>query len=347
MIEQARENYAYKGHMDAFTIQEIEEAVQSEASTDLVPVVPQEVSLDRATHTGMIFTSAARYEESAAEPRELGWRTGNNRCFAANGKTPLENAHGWFIDRPDEDEMFPDDYRLCEAMEILVEQGQAIECEVVYLDKDGKNPHNVPSWKLSIASLFVVCEGVPSKSEMGGDARCRWGVAYGWDPNGNRSRLRFHCFVKELMDAGYDGVFKVSLSGLITDRAIKALKAQDDVLKFVDTLRGEPLPYYAYAIPLGCSIKTMTAGSEKTSEVYYPIPLVPGLSRKNAEATIAYLDNVAISARQVSILENNGRVDQCIEWSVKESARILAGKDDESALLPPRELSSVDINVPF
>lgn len=356
MINEARERNVHKAHEAAFTIQEVEEG-QGNPETALTVVNSQEVSLVQALHTTTVFAGPQRRrggEESSNPPRRLTWCTGNNNMFAANGKTPLEAARGWFIDRPDEDEMFPDDYELMDAMETLCELGLAREVQVEHSDESGGKNRRVPSWQIYEPSLFVVCEGIPSKAEMERDNCDRWGVAYGWQPGeGGRSQLKFHCFVKELMNNGYNGLFIASFSSFCTPPAIAALKAHEYVLRFVDKLRAkagdtQPVPFYAYALPIKPSVKTKTAGQgDKSREIYYPIPGIPRLTERDPEAALAYLASMAITEEQASILEYNGRVEQAVEWSVRESARIIAGRDNEQASEEPKEKSSVDDDRPF
>lgn len=350
MINKAQERNVHKGHEAAYTIAEAETAVAVVESQAL------EVSLNHALHIDKAFASVAQRREGdeSTAPRSLSWCTGNNPMFGSNGKTPLPAARGFFIDRPDEDEMFPDDYDLLDAMEQLVEQNKAREVVVEHYDKQGK-PNRVPSWELYDVSLFVVCEGVPSKAEMERDNNDRWGIAYGWQPGiGGRSQVRFHCFIKELMDAGYNGLFIAGFSSFCTTKAIMALKAHDYVLRFADNLRAkagdkEPVPFYAYALPIKCSTKTLTAGEEgKSREVYYPVPAIPRLSERDPEASLAYLAGMAITEDQARVLECNGRVEQSVLWSVRESARILAGKDGNATEEAPVNTAPIsDINPPF
>jgi len=317
----------------------------------IIPAPGAEESLHSALHINTHFGSQAQYGGAdTTMARRLTWLTGNNDCFAANGKTPLPAARGWYIDKPDDDELYPDDFALLDAMEALVEQGLAAECVVSHPDETGK-PRKVPSWHLPVASLFVVCQGIPSKSEMLNDPGARWGVAFaGWQTGGVKSTLIFSCFVKELMDAGYSGPFTARFSSYTTDKALSCLKAQEYILKFVDTLRNkageaEPIAYYAYALPITCSSKTITAGKEvgKTREVYYPVPAIPRLSQRDPEAALAYLASHAITEDQAFVLEHDGRVERTIEWSVKTSQRLTAGEVIED----PGMVNLSDNEAPF
>jgi hypothetical protein len=309
--------------------------ITEEADTALTPVQGREVSLSNALHVGRTFATSAIYGDDEPAPRRMTWATGNNDAFAMNGKQALPRARGWIIDQPDEDKgLYPDDYALLDAMELLCEQGKAAPCLVVHQDEQGK-PRRVPSWSLPVASLFVVCQGVPSKSVMLADPTERWGIAYtGWR-NGEKSTLSMQFFVKELLDVGYHGSFFASFSAYLTDKALACLKAHEYVLRFADALRqraGEDTPsaYYAYALPVVCSAVTMTAGKEagKTTEIYYPVPRIPRLALRNPEEGIAYLDSIAITMEQAMLLESEGRIERVIAWSVEKPKKGEAGNDD-------------------
>jgi len=316
---------------------EVTEPADNQAGTALVEAQPGEVSIAHALHVNTRFAAPAyRGGAETGAARRLTWLTGNNQCFAANGKQALPPGKGWIIDQPDEEAgLLPDDYELIDAMESLCEQGKAAPCIVVHPDKGG--PRRVSSWALPVASLFVICQGIPSKSEMSRDPQSRWGVAYGWNPATNRSELSFQCFMKELWEAGYAGVFMAKFSGMVTDRMLTTLKAQEYVLDFADRLRAKagedrPVAYYAYALPIACSQRTLTAGREgQSTEVYYPVPLIPRLSQRDAEPGLAYLENVAITEEQAALLEADNRVERTVQWSVEKSRRIAGGVSDEAA----------------
>jgi hypothetical protein len=334
-----------------------------EETKDIVIAAPTGVSLGQALHMNTRFATAAQYGAGgdAGDARWLTWATGNNEKFDKKGRTPLANARGWIIDRPDDDEVFPDDYALMDAMELLVEQGLAQECMVSHNDENGK-PRKVASWHMPVASLFIVCQGIPSKSEMLADPSCRWGVAYtGWK-QGSKSFIVFNCFVKELMDAGYNGIFRVKFSSFLTDKALACLKAQEYVLKFVDGLRAhagnnEPVAWYAYAQPITCSTKTITAGKEvgKTKELYYPVPAIPRLSQRDPQAAIDYLARMAITENQAFIVEEDGRVERTVEWSIKASqpnageAALYSSDDDAGDVgnYEPVDIDGKPVKAPF
>lgn len=316
-----------------------------EETTDIVLATPTGVSLGAALHDRLVF--AGKLHQSSpddSEARWLSWATGNQESFAANGKTPLPAARGWYIDCPGDDK-FPDDFALEEAMAILCEQGLASECVVVRQDKDTKAPRKVPSWHMQMASLFVVCEGVPSKTEMDSDPHERWGVAYSAYSNGVKSSLAFYVYIKELMDAGYPGLFHCQFSAFLTVPMLKVLRShQDYTLRFAEMLRGEnniagDLAYYSYALPVRCSTGTITARNKDglSKELYYPIPSVPLLSVRtpqHEEVSLGYLASMAITDQQAAILEANGRVERIVEWSINRSQRLTAGEEiDDNSMI--------------
>lgn len=332
------------------------EEVKEEASTALVPMGSQEIG--EILGTRHPFVSAVQFSGSGRPPtRRLTWLTGNSDLFAANGKTQLEPAKGLFLDKPDEEDMSPYDYELWDAMEELCERGQAREIVVSYIDEKTKAPRKTPSWQFLDPSLFVVCQGVPTKTEMDKDNRCRWGIAYAW-PQGAKSRLSFHCFVQQLMKVGYNGAFIASFSSYVTTEILKILYNyhQEYVLHFVDENRGDlgitfAIPYYYLTLTLRVSTKTITAGSEegKTRQVYYPVAVIPRLSMRNLTATLAFLASARITDEQAMILECDGFVEECADWSVKETRRILEGRDFDADVAPASDGTIVldDKDSPF
>lgn len=355
MIEKALENNVHKGHQEAYTIAEVEVSTE----TALVAVKDQEVDMAtrEALLDGRIFASSARLGASERPPlRSLTWLTGNNNAYEPGGKVSMEPASGLHLDMPDEDEMSPWDYELMDAMELLCEQGYAKECMVDYIDEKTKVPRKTASWKLINPSLFIVCQGIPSRAEMDKELSCRWGVAYAWPRDGRRSKLQFRCFVKELMDAGYNGAFTATFTSYCTGYALDALRNHEYVLRFVTSQRralgldmAEP-PFYGLALPFHCSVKTATAGSEEkggTKQIRYPISGIPRLSPRDMDAAREYLLRTQISDDQAYILEYNGFVEECVEWSMRESRRILLGADVDETPVAPREPTSVDNDNPF
>lgn len=311
-----------------------EAQVVEEAGTDLVPTANQEIALTQVLHIGTRFASSARRASAEiAFKHRVTWFTGNNKARTLDGK-PLPDIAGWGVEQPDlETEASLEDFALMDAMEILVAQRLAAEVVVQHFDDAGK-PRPVKYWALPRASLFVVCEGVPSRAEMMKDPAARWGVAYAW-PEGKKSELHLVAYVKELMDAGYNSPFVIKFSSSVTDRMLACLKVHERVLDFADNMRmdaGEdmPLPYYAYALPLVTSKNTMTMGKVQgqTKEVFYPMPVLP--PRLSEE----YLAAVAITEDQAAIIEDGDRIAETVKWSVEKSKRILEGKADADDDLP-------------
>jgi len=326
----------------------------SATTTDIAVVTPESgVSLSNLTLDTVKFVSEANLAGgSNYKTRRMLWATGNANMWAADGRKPLDPARGFILDQPDEDELYPEDYELLDAMEVLVGQGKAREVMIEH-QLNGK-PTKRLSWQLFAASLYVVCEGVPSESDMKADVECRWGVAYtpfrGADATSGKtlySEVHFVGFIKELMDAGYPGSFLFKFSSYVTSKALACLGAQEYALRFVNQLRANAgheggLPYYALALPLQCSTSTMTAGKEagKTKEVYYPVPMVPRLSLSRPEPAMAYLASVAITAEQAAIIEDGDRVGKTRIWSIEFSKRLIAGfvVDEATAPIPGDEV---------
>lgn len=307
------------------------EEVRDGASMALVPVPDN--ALGDVLSVDHEFASAVRFGSTERPPvRRLTWLTGNNDQYI--GKKKIEAAAGLYLDMPNEDEMSPWDYELQDAMEELCERGQAREVAVHYIDEKTKEPRPTLSWQFMDPALFVVCQGVPSKDEMDKDISMRWGVAYAW-PQGGKSRLRFHCFIQQLMKVGYAGPFLVSFSSYVTSKALGALRDHEYVLRFVDKQRRElginfEIPYYFASLTLKVSIGTITAGSVErggTKQVNYPVAVIPRLSVRNMEAARAFLAGAIVTDEQAEALEYNAYVEECADWSVKESRRILEGRD--------------------
>jgi hypothetical protein len=315
-------------------------------STDIAVISESSINLAAATLSGLTFVSEAVLTGDAVGARRITWATGNNAMRAANGKTPLENARGFLLDKPGEDELFPQDYELLDAMELLCAQGKAREVVIEHQDKEGK-PNWVPSWQFPLLSLFVVCEGVPTEQAMKDDPECRWGVAYvpyrGRDANdkARSSEVHFGAFVKELMDVGYNGAFMFKFSSYVAPKILACLKTHEYSLRFVNALRSEAgetqdLPYYALALPVQVSVNTITAGTEagKTKQVHYPIPAIPRLSLRDPQAAMAFVSSVAITRDQALTVEDGGLIEQTARWSIDFSKRMLSGNVVDEAIVP-------------
>lgn len=335
MVKMKNDNVPHNGYQNLYEKPEGTTIVEEVPSTALVPVTSN--ALSDVLTTEHAFTSGVRFGGTERPPlRRLTWLTGNNAQYI--GKTKIEPAAGLYLDIPDEDEMSPYDYELQDAMELLCEMGQAREVIVEYLDSKTKEPRKTPSWQFINPSLFVVCQGVPSKEEMDKDISMRWGAAYAW-PQGAKSKLKFHCMIRQLMLAGYNGPFLASFSSYVTSKALTALRDHEYVLRFIDKQRRElgidfEIPYYFTSLTLKVSTNTITAGSEErggTKQVNYPVAVIPRLSLRNLDAARAFLGGSVISDEQAEAVEYNGYVEECCDWSMKESQRILEGRDENGA----------------
>jgi hypothetical protein len=152
------------------------------------------------------------------------------------------------------------------------------------------------------------------------------------------------------MDAGYSGMFAFSFSSFLTPKILAVLNAQHYVLRFVNELRARmgddtPLPPYAFALPIHCSAKTLTAKSAETGaskELYYPIPGIPRLSERNPEEAKNYLQTMMITDEQQAVLEYEGRIDQMATWSIRETSRMLANEDNGITPEGPKEEAEIN-----
>lgn len=332
MVKMQRE-VPHQGYQNLYegTEDNVIEAEATSAETNLEVIEETQVprSLDSVLHLDATFISQAKRGSAPLSPHKIVWFTGNNKCRDINGK-PLPDIAGWAIEQPNLEELgLPEDFELWDAMELLCAQGIAVPVIVIHQDDAGK-PRPVKYWALKHASLFVVCEGIPNKSEMLRDVEMRWGVAYAW-PKGKGSSLHFYAFVKELMDTGYNYGFFIRMSSYCTDRMLACLKVHERTLNAADALRQKlgkvGVAYYAYALPLSTSQRTITAGKEvgKTTEVYYPVPMVP------RKIDVDFLSETAITEDQAFILEEDGRVERMVEWSVEKSKRLIAGDTSDIA----------------
>ena len=321
---------------------EHEAAQQAQTSVELVTA--PDLDINAVLHMAMRGTSIEL-------PHKVTWFTGNNKCRTVEGK-PLPDIMGWAIEQPDVNERFlQEDEDLYDAMEALCAAQLAHEVIVQHPASKGQPARTVRYWSLLRASLFVVCEGVPTKYEME-DPNYRWGVAYAWPAGG--SQLHFRCFIKELMDVGYNHAFKVRLSSYMTDKMLTAMKSHERVLNYADRYRREQgaaeVPFYGYALPVVCSERSMTAGTEegKTKEVYYPIAAHP------RKLSIEYLASIAVTEDQALNIEANDFVQRTVAWSILISKRILNGEDVDAEpgqvvdanMPPPHDVQYTDANIP-
>jgi hypothetical protein len=379
MVQEAKDRNVHKGHEDAFTpapsgviIKEVSEEAPNEASKALAVV---KNSTDIAFHADKTFTTSARQSMSLMPQHKITWFTGNSECTTTDGE-PLPRIRGFAIEQPNGECISPEDDALYEAMRCLCQDGRARE--VIVEQHDGRK---VRYWALTKgASLFVLCQGVPTVEEMLGRFErgrpsiaeqmsrlglFRWGVAYAWpdglDEQGRRktSKVAFVAFIKELMEAQetredrtvmdypYLSPFIFHFQSFCTDRIIKTLRSHDRILNYANRHRGpsRPLPYYAYALPIGCSKEPLIAGKgTDTSKVFYPVPLHP------QRITEEHLASMAITDWQAEIAEADGNAERASDWSIEKSRRMLLGRDSDDLAEEDsvsREPTSVDDDRPF
>lgn len=306
-----------------------------------------------------VTTFAMAGERTAIEffpVHRLDWRTGNNKTWNANGKVAANYA-GWCIEQPQSDAMKLEDYELDDAIKALSEMNVLVRNELVSAAEeitiqhkvDGGGTHDVKYWKLAKATLFVPIRGIPPAGEE------RWGIAYAWRLNSKgkkESVMRFHVFIKELMEVGYNRPLLVSLSGHLTGYMRNALKVHNRTLNLVDSLRvarwqqrreevevnggdftepkPEPVPYYAYGAPVICSVRTATVGTPPdTSEIYFPVVDMPRDLLRDALVAQRFLSATRITYDQALYLEEGNRPEETEKWSIEESKRIAGGADTD------------------
>ncbi len=300
-----------------------------QTQTAVVPATSTEVGDPLALHLGHNIDFAAT-GAFAPEPETsqhfLSWFKGLNATKSAAGKA-LPNYRGWAIQWPeasgDGEELSLDDESLRVALESLCdadEHGVARGAEIIVQHRgdeasNGK-PRIVRYCALAKASLYVICRGIPSNSQMR-NVETRWGVAVGWQDG--KSIMQFQCFVKELMDEGYFLPFFCSFKGTITDFVLNALRTQYKVLKLANDLRSRykpdlpALPYYAYDLPLVVSDAPRSVGKVQAQSIYVPVPVIPQV------IDVAYLREHYASNGELEIIEDDDRVRHAVAWSVETS----------------------------
>ena len=324
-------------------------ANEAEQSRAIVTRAPTAIDQAAALHmAGQSFATSARRPEPEQSRHLLAWRTGLSPSRRITGEA-IPNYAGWCIEVPDPDEegeLSSDDQALLDAMEYLYgvtdENGIAMAVPIVIQHRGDEassfKPRYVQYCALSYASLYVVCEDIPSNSQMKASVENRWGVAYAW-PKGGKSTLQFSVFVKELVEAGYSLPLLCSFRGGITENVLAMLRTQHKVLKVVDKLRAEKnpnaplLPFYAYDLPTVVSYQTKNLGSgAESQEVYYPTARVPMV------IDLPYLAQHATPAETATIIEEDDRVSQAVAWSITASKAMLekaeeaqSGKEAEKA----------------
>lgn len=295
-------------------------------------------TLHAALHIGNAFTVEAKRPEPEQTRRLLSWHKGLNLTRGGNGER-MANYAGWAIEVPLPEngvELSPDDENLLNALEVLYASahpdGTNVAAPIVVQHKGDEEsqgkPRTVHYCALSQASLYVVCEGIPSNTQMRASIDNRWGIAYGWQSG--KSALQFQVFVKELVEAGYFEPFLCTFHGPITEMVLMALRHQNRVLAVADKLRSEQgfgalLPYYAYDLPTRVSAEPRTVGrDDKTQQIFFPVAQVP------AVITPVYLAQHATSDDVAALIEQDDRVTRASAWSVSTSKKIEEG--DASAV---------------
>jgi hypothetical protein len=289
----------------------------------------------------------------------LHWRTGNSESWLDDGEnTPIARYAGWCIERR-EPETY-EDYLLNDAMRQLCDMNTLVRNKlvpaaqrIIVMHKgDDGSMHEVFYWSLAKATLFVPIRFLPSKDSD--DGRNTGGIAYAWRPvtKGKRigqkeSVLRFHCFVKELMDAGYRQPLSVAMRGHITGKMRNALKLHNRTLNLVNSIKmlraradGKPtpskVPYYSFGLPVIRSMKTETVGTppDNSSNIYYPVAEMPEDLYENALSAQQYLSNTMLSREYTLLVEEGDRINATAAWSEREVTRIIGGTDPDDTQIP-------------
>lgn len=181
--------------------------------------------------------------------------------------------------------------------------------------------NTVTHWALPEASLFVVCDGVQSISEMSGTTE-RYGIAFGWRLDTRRSVLRCRVFVQELLEVGYDQPLLLCLKSTLTGDFLDCLTRHYAALDSINPIReaaGKPpiaVPYYAVSIALGPG-QEVTRGSGGQSKAITPMVEI-------GERGPAYIRQHWCKRPWVQQIE--AMADETIRWSVRESERIAQGE---------------------
>lgn len=179
----------------------------------------------------------------------------------------------------------------------------------------------VTHWALPIVSLFVVCDGVQSMSEMR-DSQERYGIAFGWRDAGGRpqSVLRARVFVQELCAVGYCQPLLLSVKSTLTGDILNAFTRHFDVLSQINPIRATKnlpeigVPFYAVAIRLGAG-EEVQRGAVQSKEI---TPMIEVGARDPD-----YIKAHWCKREWVAAIE--GMADQTVVWSRSESTRIAAG----------------------
>ncbi len=179
----------------------------------------------------------------------------------------------------------------------------------------------VTHWALPVASLFVVCDGVQTMSEMR-DTPERYGIAFGWRDAGGRpqSVLRCRVFVQELCAVGYVQPLLLSVKSTLTGDLLNTFVRHYAVLDSINPIRkaaGKPpisVPFYAVALTLGAGDEVQR-GQAQSKEI---TPMI-----EQGERDKAYV--LAHWCKREWVAQIESLVDATLIWSRSESVRIAAG----------------------
>lgn len=183
----------------------------------------------------------------------------------------------------------------------------------------------VTHWAMPACSLFVVCDGVQSITEMR-DTPDRYGIAFGWRNQDGRpqSVLRARVFVQELCAVGYCEPLLLSVKSTLTGDLLLCFIRHYQVLDSINPIRkaaGKPpinVPFYAVALRLGAGDEVQR-GSGQTKEI---TPMVE-VGERDREYVLAHW----CKKEWVAVIES--QVDETILWSRAQSLRIAAGDAPE------------------
>lgn len=183
----------------------------------------------------------------------------------------------------------------------------------------------VTHWAMPAASLFVVCDGIQSITEMR-DTSERYGIAFGWRANDGRpqSVLRARVFVQELCAVGYCESLLLSVKSTLTGDLLSCFIRHYAVLDSINPIRkaaGKPpinVPFYAVALRLGAGDEVQR-GSGQTKEITPMVEIGP----RDREYVLSHW----CKREWVQVIES--QVDETILWSRAQSLRIAAGDAPE------------------
>lgn len=184
----------------------------------------------------------------------------------------------------------------------------------------------VTHWALPIASLFVICDGVQTMSEMHG-ADERYGIAFGWRQTDARQQsvLRCRVLVQELCTVGYTQPLLLSLKSTLTGDFLAALMRHYETLDSINPIRAASnkppiaVPFYAVSIALGAGADVARGSGGQTREI---APMVEHGPRDQEYIKAHWCKKPWVEAIEA-------QADATIVWSRSESVRIAAGDESQ------------------